>query len=581
MPLFGTGKRTSEGPSDEERALKRRAVSNYERFFFDFCTGEMNTGNESKVLKFTSFIADTFTSSIFERDCFEPLTRQVKDNLALSGSNGPAYSSVIVTGTSGVGKTFYGFYLARKLVEEGCVVAFNYRNIEHAILAPPRSKLATKDPELHRLLESCGLQLDETRNFSGVIAKNRKGDDLWQAVINTKSTWLIVDLHRGNEYRDLRPLCNVVVTSILRSGDWPTMLNSGGDRMSCKLYMGPLSLEEAKLINVAAGLNHDEADIEERFKLFGGSARLLFNETQVAQQKIDEAFQTGHGTAVDPEGDNPTMTSLLVHILADTNFARRGKKFASMTIATRCVDAIIANRTLREEIWQEATQGKCGYDIISARGVFAERLWHRAVKGAHKIRVKMLDVEKTTEGELMMLKKAFTRTRILYKLDMSDLTDLGAGDYVQPDTGVDFPAIDSFAVLDSPPWTAIDMTDDEEDCDHEAAGEKFTSAKDAHGTQVRGPIGIMFQMTVSRHKHKLPQGNTIKNVDKKMGELVEGFETGKSPLYLVFVTDSADGYQWHNYRKPDGKAYKSALPKELARIQQVAISFRPVPFLTS
>jgi hypothetical protein len=179
----------------------------------------------------------------------------------------------------------------------------------------------------------------------------------------------------------------------------------------------------------------------------------------------------------------------------------------------------------------------------------------------------------------MMLKQAFTRTRILYKLDMSDLTELGAGDYVQPDTGVDFPAIDSFAVLDSTPWTAIDTKDDEGDCGHEAVAEKVTSAEDAHVTRVGGPIGIMFQMTGSHHKHKPPQGKTIRDVDKKMGELVEGFETGKSPLYLVFVTDSADGYRWHNYTKPDGYAYKSGLPTDLARIQQLAISFRTLPSL--
>eukprot|EP00978_Attheya_sp_CCMP212_P030255 scaffold110545_cov65-Attheya_sp.AAC.1 len=77
----------------------------------------MNTATESKVLKFTSFIADTETSSIFKRDCFEPLTQKVKDKMAESGSNGRAHSAVIVTGTSGVGTTFYGFYLARKLVE--------------------------------------------------------------------------------------------------------------------------------------------------------------------------------------------------------------------------------------------------------------------------------------------------------------------------------------------------------------------------------------------------------------------------------------------------------------------------------
>eukprot|EP00978_Attheya_sp_CCMP212_P020320 scaffold57970_cov102-Attheya_sp.AAC.1 len=81
------------------------------------------------------------------------------------------------------------------------------------------------------------------------------------------------------------------------------------------------------------------------------------------------------------------MTSLLVHILTDTDFAHSGRKFASMKIATRCVDEIIANRTLEEKIWSGATQ---------ARGVFAERLWHRAVRRSDKIRVKMLDAKENT-----------------------------------------------------------------------------------------------------------------------------------------------------------------------------------------
>lgn len=210
-----------------------------------------------------------------------------------------------------------------------------------------------------------------------------------------------------------------------------------------------------------------------------------------------------------------------------------------MAIATRCVDAIIENRSLTEQIWLDATQGRCGSDIVSARGVFAERLWHRAVRAGYQIRDKMLSKDGENATEVMMLKHDFKRTRMLDKLDMSDLTSLEVGEYVQPDLKVDFPAIDSFAVLASVPWGAVkDESDD-----------KVKSVAPAEDAEAQDSIGIMFQMGVSPYKHKSPNASTLRAVDAKMGELASGFTTGKSPLYLVYVTDSADGYRWSNYTK--------------------------------
>jgi KaiC/GvpD/RAD55 family RecA-like ATPase len=52
-----------------------------------------------------------------------------------------SYSSVIVTGTSGIGKTCFGFYLAHQLISEGHVVAYNYRNRKRMVFAPSITKL--------------------------------------------------------------------------------------------------------------------------------------------------------------------------------------------------------------------------------------------------------------------------------------------------------------------------------------------------------------------------------------------------------------------------------------------------------
>jgi hypothetical protein len=40
--LLEPGKHTINRPSDDEPTLKKKAVSAYEKFFFDFTSGEMN-----------------------------------------------------------------------------------------------------------------------------------------------------------------------------------------------------------------------------------------------------------------------------------------------------------------------------------------------------------------------------------------------------------------------------------------------------------------------------------------------------------------------------------------------------------
>lgn len=92
-----------------------------------------------------------------------------------------------------------------------------------------------------------------------------------------------------------------------------------------------------------------------------------------------------------------------------------------------------------------------------------------------------------------------------------------------------------------------------------------------------GPVGVMFQMAIGR-KHRLAQQKTLRDIDQKMGDLVQDFTKGQSPLYLIYVTETAESFTSNrlNYTKGDGKAYADAknLPTDLARIKQFAMSFK-------
>jgi hypothetical protein len=412
------------------------------------------------------------------------------------------------------------------------------------------------------------------RNASHYWGTVDPGSDFWTKLLGKKETWLLVDLHRGDDYTDRRQACKIVLTSTLRGGDWPD-LDSGGGTMSKKLYMAPLSLLEAKSLRAALSLPLDEEEIARRFGLFGGSARFLFHAG--GQSKVDEAFRAGVKIALDPNSDNPVLTSALVHIIADESFEYVGRKFASHAIAVRAVDALIDLKEVEEKEWMEATQGKNGKQMMGARSIFAERLWHRAVNGDEKkIRLKMLLPKKRSETVVMNLTKSFSRTRRFSKADLSDLTNMTVGEYCLPDND-QFPDIDAIAVLEPAPWQAVsDEADEETDSSEAKDEEKSSEAKE----EAPSCIGIMLQMAVGGG-HKSAQGKTLVDIDKKMGDLVEGYTSGEnvSPLCLIYVTEKADGWTYRPYvKKEEGKSggtvyQKGRMPKALNKIKQFAMSF--------
>ena len=572
--------------------LKRTARDDKDEFFAAFPKGQkLDTDRVGTLLEFSKKIADTQKTLIVERECFQRLGQKVKQ--MFDGER--KQSSSIVTGSSGIGKTFFGFFLAHQLINEGEIVAFNYRNQKRVLFAPTVDELKKlgENDERRFLLNLLGKHqegklaplvpddhvgqeggIGNSPRFWGIVEKDSL---FWNEILQHPRTWLVVDLRRDDKYEDERQNCKIVVTSALRAGDWPD-LDDGGDLYSTKLFMNPLNLEEAKKILAVVDPNITEEQVKERYKLFGGSARALVNDPTTAQQKVDLVFQTGTSVfnLLDPNTDNPSRASVIVHIVANSEFEQVGRKFASQTIANRVVDAVICNKNLEMRVWMEATSGKAAKDIAGARGILAERLWHRAVKNEHQIWVKELTpVEKSNAAvELKQLTETFGRTRRFTKSDLSDLLEMNVGDYCLPDNS-QFPSVDSFAVLAENPWTSAEKAAESENRKSASCSGADPSSETLG--EMASPVGVMFQMAIGR-KHRLAQQKTLRDIDQKMGDLVQDFTKGQSPLYLIYVTEMAESFTSNrlNYTKGDGKAYADAknLPTDLARIKQFAMSFK-------
>jgi hypothetical protein len=92
----------------------------------------------------------------------------------------------------------------------------------------------------------------DVSHFWGMI--DSKDNGFWQRLLANDQACLLVDLHSEDKYEEGLPACKIVVTSPRREGGWPD-LDSGGDLISRKLFMGPPSLEEVKSLKSSVNLD--------------------------------------------------------------------------------------------------------------------------------------------------------------------------------------------------------------------------------------------------------------------------------------------------------------------------------------
>ena len=286
----GNGKKRAGSADVDNRPVKRRLVGDKDAFFATLLEADVSP----TVYGFSIPIVDSLRqTALFVRECYAPMYARLLDIFSQKGGNEhrPLYAGAIVTGTSGIGKTFMSCYTIYRLVkEELCTVVYNFRNEKRYVLAPPRVELESlpnDDPRRAILnfeeFDGAGLlvgESDEEREKSswwGEIDMDTKvGKELYARLKNLAGVWLIVDLHE-EKYADGRHNCNIALFSSLKTDKFKGFAGGGSGSVP-QLYMPVWTLDEAeRCVEALPQLTMSKEEVASRFNTFGGSARMLFN----------------------------------------------------------------------------------------------------------------------------------------------------------------------------------------------------------------------------------------------------------------------------------------------------------------
>jgi len=457
--------------------------------------------------------------------------------------------------------------------EELCTVVYNFHNSKRYVLAPPRAKLeclphgdsrrailefdAFKDAGL---LPGESEEGKDSSHWWGEINMNTvTGRELYTKLKNTRSIWLVVDLH-DHPYSDERPECRVALFSSLRIDKFKGFAGGGGGSVP-KLYMPVWSLDESvRCVIALPQLGMTKEIVEKRFEVFGGSARMLFNDGNDIRTIEEQLLLVNPGvlaSVLDPNGTNPSLTSYLVHAEVDDEFRLAGRRFASVDIMQRLHRKLVHTESFSVRVWLSATQGE--YQLTGARAAYAEQLWHRYVNSPTSLSVEvkelgkgLLAATKTCAVERRVLQANFSKTKVFSSMSMSDLSTLAVGDYALPMI-TNFPAIDSFGVVaGTSPWTS-------------------SSSSRSQRSKAGAYTLLMFQMTLAS-EHTLIAHRVVSVIDK-VTELL-----GRKPdrVKLVFVVENCTDFLFQQYvsdKKDAGKQLQRGVPEALAVVEQFALQF--------
>lgn len=283
---------------------------------------------------------------MFVRDCYPVLHATMLEISKEETEKGIRKNDgVLVTGTEGTGKTVLAAYTIRRLVlEEKRTVVLNFRNRERYVIAPSRvelEKLDASDPRRDILKYEDHFDRDgfegetdsDVRNscwWGEFTPEGMRTGGLYAELTNMKHVWLVVK-YDFEPYVKEDVRCFVAVFDALRSAGFPS---STGQGSVPTLYVPVWEREEISRFVQARPDFFDKEEIEERFALYGGSARMLFN-----------SGNTWHAVTnaltFMPMSDlsKPAPPGVLVHTLVSDDFRRvTGRTFASIPIGQAVIN---------------------------------------------------------------------------------------------------------------------------------------------------------------------------------------------------------------------------------------------------
>ena len=596
-------KRSASGTLTSARPVKRALHDGEGRFFASITNLANETG--SWRLFQHNIIASRDQPFLYIRECYEPLYARLWDELtAVDGEPQAVVRSdwvdrtterntrrrhvgAIVSGTSGIGKTFLGIEVVRRLVmEKKCTVVYNFRNERRFVIAPSRkvlSALPEGDPRkaiLHidefrgaELMEGeSEADLDDSCWWGELKLGSPGGTDLYETLKGLPAVWLLVDLH-SETYTDGHPRCHVVIFTSFRP-DKVKGFADGASGAVMRLYMPPWTVEETvACINSWSGFAISEAEVRQRFAKYGGSARMMFMDPSDAASSMASAYYEAEKAGIvhvfTADGQTPTISSKFVHAFSTADFrAIDHVDFVSEEVRDDVVAFFLEKTRVTEQLWLEATAG-----LKVDRTACFELLWHAWAQNPAKkpaVRLKFLGggfeaVASTNKAagprvagsavvfDAKLCYEQAHRTVRLQSNDIKTMEAFSVGQYLKPRTS-NFAGIDGLGVYEGPLWTSY-----------------AAAARDPP----RGVTLVLWQMTIVASNRHPMQGQVIvdlithiKALLAKHGKLITG-------IVLLYAVENIDEFPFQAYRTADKKCYKKVptdVHSVLDKIEQYAVA---------
>jgi hypothetical protein len=596
-------KRSASGTLTSARPVKRALHDGEGRFFASITNLANETG--SWRLFQENIIASRDQPFLYIRECYEPLYARLWDELtAVDGvpqavvrsdwvdrtterNTRRRHVGAIVTGTSGIGKTFLGIEVVRRLVKEKkCTVLYNFRNERRFVIAPSRkvlSALPEGDPRkaiLHidefrgaELMEGeSEADLDDSCWWGELKLGSPGGTDLYETLKGLPAVWLLVDLH-SETYTDGHPRCHVVIFTSFRP-DKVKGFADGASGAVMRLYMPPWTVEETvACINSWSGFAISEAEVRQRFAKYGGSARMMFMDPSDAASSMASAYYEAEKAGIvhvfTADGQTPTISSKFVHAFPTADFrAIDHVDFVSEEVRDDVVAFFLEKTRVTEQLWLEATAG-----LKVDRTARFELLWHAWAQSPAKkpaVRLKFLgggfEAAASTNkaagprvaGSAVVFdaKLCYEQAHRTVRLQSNDIKTMEAfsvGQYLKPRTS-NFAGIDGLGVYEGPLWTS-----------------QAAAARDPP----RGVTLVLWQMTIVASNRHPMQGQVIvdlithiKALLAKHGKLITG-------IVLLYAVENIDEFPFQAYRTADNKCYKKVptdVHSVLDKIEQYAVA---------
>ena len=601
-------KRSGSGPLANVRPVKRALHDGEGRFFASITNLANETG--SWRLFQENIIASRDQPFLYIRECYEPLYARLWDELtAVDGlpqavvrsdwvdrtterNTRRRHVGAIVSGTSGIGKTFLGIEVVRRLVmEKKCTVVYNFRNERRFVIAPSRkvlSALSEGDPRMAilgidefrgaELMEGeSEADLDDSCWWGELKLGSPGGTDLHETLKGLPAVWLLVDLH-SETYTDGHPRCHVVIFTSFRP-DKVKGFADGASGAVMRLYMPPWTVEETvACINSWSGFAISEAEVRQRFAKYGGSARMMFMDPSDAASSMASAYYEAEKAGIvhvfTADGQTPTISSKFVHAFPTADFrAIDHVDFVSDEVRDDVVAFFLEKTRVTEQLWLEATDG-----LKIDRTARFELLWHAWAQNPAKkpaVRLKFLGGGFETAASTkkaagprvagsavvfaaQLLYEQAHRTVRLQSNDIKTMEAFSVGQYLKPRTS-NFAGIDGLGVYEGPLWTSY-----------------AAEARDPP----RGVTLVLWQMTIVASLRHPVKGQVIVDLITHIEALLAKHGKVITGIVLLFAVESIAAFPFQAYRTADNEGYKK-VPKDvhavLDKIEQYAVAL-PLSF---